>query len=84
MRTLKDVNEEQHARVERMAVFDPAASAWQCRKCESTIQQTTGYASVHDGPGHLSGSGRVLHYPYPYCPKCDGDPGTPRDTVDTD
>lgn len=82
IRTIHDVRNEQHARVEEMATLK--SGSWSCNKCNSEIQQTTGYASVHDGPGNMSGGGTVLHYPVPYCPKCEGKPETPHDIVDTD
>lgn len=84
MRTINDIAVEQQARVQKMARFHDSTKAWLCNECDSEIQQTTGYATVLDGPGHMSGSGKVLHYAYPYCPKCEVKPNTPRDTVDTD
>ena len=84
MKTINDINAEQYKRVEIMAEL--IGGIWKCKKCHSHIQQTTGYASVHDGPFPGSGSGRVLHYPIPYCPTCEEKPtgAAISDTVDCD
>lgn len=76
--TIDDVNRHHAERIAKTATYDRVKDSWLCNKCGSEIQQTTGYASVHDGPFPLSGSGEVVHFPYPFCPKCDGDPDTPR------
>ena len=80
-RTIDDVHREQFDRAQKMATLSDGY--WLCNKCEAEIQQTTGYASVHDGPFPMSGSGTVIQYAFPYCPACDGKPSTPHDTVDT-
>lgn len=46
-----------------------------CRKCGSTIMQTTAYVSIHstEFPG-CTGGGECQQLPLPYCPKCEGEP----------
>lgn len=81
-RTIDHVFAEMDLRANIIA--DPTPDGYKCKTCGSILQQTTGYASVHDGPFPLSGSGRVKHYPYPYCPKCEPNPSTPRTFIDVD
>lgn len=46
-----------------------------CKKCNSEIQQTTLFVSVHDKRFEgCCGDGRVEQYPLPYCPECEGEP----------
>lgn len=48
---------------------------YRCRKCNSVIQQTTGYISVHSKLfSNCAGGGSVKHVPLPYCPQCEGAP----------
>lgn len=83
MRTIDDVKREMEERAARIANPHPG-EGWKCKKCGTWLEQCTGYASVHDGPFPLSGSGRVLHYAYPYCPTCEPNPGNPSTFVDTE
>lgn len=47
--------------------------SYKCPKCGSVIQQTTAYVSVWI-KGFSGGFGEVERYPFPYCPKCEGEP----------
>lgn len=60
--------------------YDKQGDGYYCRKCGAQIQATICYVSIHVKifePEH-AGPGRVVRINYPYCPKCDGDPGLVR------
>ncbi len=45
-----------------------------CNKCNTVIQATTLYASVHEsGWSNCAGFGEVKKLPLPYCPACEPD-----------
>lgn len=57
--------------------YEKGKDGWHCCKCDSKIQQTTCYISVHFkefSKKSMGGGGEVRHAPYPYCPKCEGKP----------
>lgn len=64
------------------ANYDESASGYTCKRCSSPIMQTTLYVSVHTRAfNNCAGSGEVRHVPLPFCPKCEGEPDTPRSCI---
>lgn len=49
---------------------------WVCQECRSEIEQAAGSASIHSAEfGDMcAGSGRVVPFQLPCCPKCEGVP----------
>jgi hypothetical protein len=45
-----------------------------CKTCGEEILAVNVTFSIHDGPFALSGSGKVTHQNFPYCPKCESKP----------
>jgi len=45
-----------------------------CKTCGSEILAVDVTFSIHDGPFALSGSGKVDHQNFPYCPHCEEKP----------
>ena len=55
--------------------YEKLENGYTCKKCGSTIKQTTGYASMHSKEfDNCTGGGEVKRFPLPYCPKCEGEP----------
>lgn len=66
-KAFKDHIKNNYTRVDKKTYF--------CNKCDSQIQQTTCYVSIHNKKfSGCVGEGKVEKIPLPYCPKCEGEP----------
>lgn len=73
-----DINQwvKEHTESSYKGASEEVAADYLCADCGAVIQQTTLYASVHDGAAVFGGnkcigSGQVIQLPLPYCPSCE-------------
>ncbi|MFH1210499.1 MAG: hypothetical protein V1645_01150 [archaeon] len=50
--------------------------SYSCTVCGSEVMGGTVAHPIHDGPFHLSGSGKCHYETVPYCPKCEKQPSS--------
>ena len=74
MRPLSAIQADIHQLVMDNTDCAESPEATHCNACGSIIQQTTLYATVHDGGfSNCAGHGEVERLALPYCPTCEPD-----------